>query len=268
MLTTMANVNDDAEQQEEGDEPLPNDRWKHLWNVSINRVICGTLRDRKWSTNNPEIRSFLTWRYGWNLYRTEQYDLAMPQLNEACTGSTYGLALIESGMAKEYIHPNSDVHLTAARCAMKLYALNGAHEHLDVAYRHYSNAIQQLEIHISIARLPGVLHEFATMMEQYGSYDASLDLYRRVLTTFPYYKGYFEIMYRSAMVGKHLSNAMSTESSDRELVLTQCADNVGLILEAVPVSINEIHAMFLHARCLECLSDPKNAGRAGALLLP
>ena len=259
-------IHDNAEQDEEEEEDQEraiHDRWKHLWNVSINRVICGMLRDRKWSTNIPEVRLFLTWRYGWNLYRTEQYDLAMPQLEEACTGSTYGSSLIASGVAKEYVHPNSDVHLTAARCAMKLYALNGTHEHLDVAYRHYTNAIQQLELHISIARLPGVLHEFASMMEQYGSYDASLDLYRRILTAFPYYKGYFEIMYRSAVVGKHLSNAMSIEMGDRETVLNQCADSVGLILEAVPVSINEIHAMFLYARCLECLSETKNAGRAG-----
>ena len=258
-------ADDDIEQEEVEGEQV-NDRWKQLWNVSINRVICGILRDRKWSTNNTEVRLFLTWRYGWNLYRTEQYDLAMPQLEEACSGSTYGLSLISSGMAKEYIHPNSDVHLTAARCAMKLYALDGAHDHLDVAYRHYTNTIQQLGIHISIARLPGILHEFATMLEQYGSYDASLDLYRRVLTTFPYYKGFFEIMYRSAMVGKHLSNAMSIESGDRETVLNQCAYSVGLILEAVPVTINEIHAMFLFARCLECLSEPKNAGRAGWFL--
>ena len=243
------------------------ERYRELWRRSIDKTILTNLRVRQRKADTVELQTFLQWRVASNLYRTGQFDQAMPLLEDVAAGGPYGKAVARGGygsvLASPYVHPVFDVHLCAARCAMHLYTLHGKAEtpYVEAAYHHYTNAIQKMDIFISIARLPGVLHEFAVMLEEFGSFDTALELYKRVLVQCPYYRGYFEVLYRTIVVGKHLSIAM-TAATERDEVLHQCAENASLILEAVPVAINDIHAMFLYARCLECLVDPKHAGRS------
>lgn len=251
---------DEQQQMVLYEQRVPNEVMRAFWRSCIVRVICNTLQTRKRKTDNAEMKTYLGWRLATNFYESGQYDQAMPHLEETTTGGAHGQSLVHSREVSEYLHPQYVVHLTAARCAMKLYATHGFQMYLEAAYRHYSNCINKLGLYISIAELPGILHEFGSMLEHYCSYDAALDMYRRVLETFPHYRGFFEVMYRTVVIGKHLTNAM-TNAVERETIMNQCADNMSLILEAVPVSINEIHAMFLYARSLECLTDPKHAGR-------
>ena len=265
---------DEGDGDGDGDPSPPNnrrdeqrrERYRALWRKTIDRTILTNLQVRLRKADTLELQTFLQWRVANNLYRSGQYDRAMPMLEDVAAGGPYGRAQAGFGDTTEaYVHPVFDVHLCAARCAMQLNALHEGYAektyYIEAAHRHYAHAIEKMNLFVCIARLPGVLHEFGIMLEQYCSYDNALELYKRVLVQFPYYRRYFEVLYRTVVLGKHLSVAM-TSNTDRDDVLHQCAENVSLILEAVPVAINDIHAMFLYARCLECLVDPKHAGRS------
>jgi hypothetical protein len=192
-------ANHHQQQEQVDDEPHvdqrePNDIIRAFWRACISRVICNTLQTRKRKTDDLEMKTYFGWRLAVNFYEAGQYDQAMPFLEESASGGAYGQSLVYSKEVSEYLHPHYVVHLTAARCAMKLYAMHGVQIYLEAAYRHYSNCINKLGLYISIAKLPGILHEFGYMLEHYCSYDAALDLYRRILESFPYYRSFFEVL--------------------------------------------------------------------------
>ena len=72
---------------------------------------------------------------------------------------------------------------------------------------------------------------------------AFLELYSRILTNFPNFRGYFDAMYRSGIIGKHLSELI-TNPKDKEEMLNKSIDIFSFLLEAVPPSIDEVMILF------------------------
>ena len=80
-----------------------------------------------------------------------------------------------------------------------------SHFHLESAYHHFQHSIETLTMDLSAMHfLPIIFYEFARMLELFGSFEASLELYSRILTNFPMYRGYFDAFYRSAILGIYI----------------------------------------------------------------
>jgi hypothetical protein len=154
------------------------------------------------------------------------------------------------------IHPNSDVHLTAARCCVHLFKQTKSHYHLEHAYRHYTNSIETLHIGLAtMFKLPTILLEFGKMLEDYGALQPALDIYGRILTSFPNSRIYFDAMYRCTIVGRSVAERLS-DLEEREGMINKCIDMLQFLLEAVPETINDIHIIILYARTLELSKNP------------
>ena len=88
-------------------------------------------------------------------------------------------------------------------------------------------------------RLPALLLEFGRVLELYGAFEAAMEVYGRILGNFPNFRGYFDAMYRSAIIGRHLADLMSTPKQ-REDTLNKCTDINQFLLEALPVTIDSV----------------------------
>lgn len=150
---------------------------------------------------------------------------------------------------KDQVNPNSRIHTIAGRCCMALFRATTNHHHLERAYQHYQNAVQTLQMDLStMFKLPALLLEFSRVMELYGAFDAAMDLYTRILTNFPNYRGYFDAMYRSAIVGRHVSDSLV--SPKKENTIDKCIDIMQFLLEALPSTINEVMNGFIFAKLI------------------
>jgi hypothetical protein len=161
-----------------------------------------------------------------------------------------GAALSRAGrslenLAHDTMDKRSDVHLAAARCCKELYLSTQAHYHLEAGYNHYRDCVENMGAHLStMFKLPLVLYEFASLLEHYGAMTAALETYSKILANFPNFRGYFDTMYRTAVVGKHLAEFVS-KPADKEDMLNKCIDIFQFLLEAVPPTINEVNPSFL-----------------------
>jgi tetratricopeptide (TPR) repeat protein len=238
----------------ESDLPM-RDRLKRF----VFRVICITIREHlsrfrssrrvKSREKYLEIIPYLEWRLGLNLFKGGCYEEALILLENVCIGSS-----IANNTDDYYLHPDSNVHLTAARCCLALHYETNVHICLQKAYVHYKNTIDRLEAFPSSIILPDILYEFSCMLEVYGSVQVSADLYRRILNDFPTYRGYFNCMYRSSILGKHLAD-INEDAYEQSEMLTKSTEALFFLLEALPITINEAHILFLYARCLEDSTD-------------
>lgn len=226
----------------------PNIDYKKFWRQQISRVICDSLRTRirtlerklkSTDVRDLELHAYLEWRLGYNLLASGHHKDAFPILERATTGGRYGKKQIENGRIKIFVVSNSDVHVAAARCAVHLFINSKDRVFLQKAYAHYQNGVEKMDLFISIARLPPLLFEFSKMLELYGAFDAAYEMHRRILEGFPYYRGYFETMYRSAVVGKHLMS-IASDRAERSGFLTVCMESLSFLLEAIPKSISEV----------------------------
>jgi hypothetical protein len=191
------------------------------------------------SIHDLELHTYLEWRLGFNLFAGGNYTDAFPILERATTGGRYGKKQIESGLKKVFLIPNSDVHVAAARCAVHLYMDSKDRTYLQKAYMHYQNGVERMDLFVCIGRLAPLLFEFSQMLELYGAFDAAYEMQRRILEGFPYYRGYFQVMYRNSIVGKHLAN-ITPEGEERNGFLTVSIESLSFLLEAIPKSINEV----------------------------
>lgn len=200
------------------------------------------------------------WRFGYNLYMSSQYYESIEILETVCAGGPIGIEKRSRG--EESVHKNSNVHLCAARCCVQLFLLTKSHYHLENAYRHYQNSIERLPVDlVTMFKLPTILLEFGRMLEYYGAFESALDLYSRILTNFPNYRGYFDAMYRSAVVGNHMAE-MSSNVQNKEDLLNKCIDILQFLLEALPNTIDDMHVILLYARTLEASANPATRFRA------
>jgi hypothetical protein len=76
--------------------------------------------------------------------------------------------------------------------------------------------------------------------------------------------GYFDSMYRSAIVGRHLVD-IDSPTVDKEATHSKCIDIYQFLLEALPASISELHILILYGRTLETHSQAGMRFRANAV---
>lgn len=177
------------------------------------------------------------WRLGYNLYCSEKYLDALKYLSEVCTEIEGNPA---SSFEDDFRSKFSSIFLISARCTFRLFLLTQKHYHLEAAYHKYERSIKNLPIDFLTAiRLPSILFEFCRLLECYGSFESALMTYGKILASFQNYKGYFDVMYRSAIVGKFVSSRV-TEVAKRQDMIKQCLDIIQFLLEAVPPTINEV----------------------------
>jgi hypothetical protein len=89
----------------------------------------------------------------------------------------------------------SVVHLTAARCRLQLFQATKLHSpHLEIAYVHYQNAIETLNYDLStMFKLPAIFFELGKMLEVFGAFDTSLDMYGKILSGFANFRGELQV---------------------------------------------------------------------------
>ena len=231
--------------------------------IHIRREIKNPPKHKYWKALTEEELLAQQWRLGLNLYKSYQYFEAMSILEVVCANGPDGFKKRESG--EESLNKDSNVHLCAARCCVQMFLETKLHYHLENAYRHYQNSVETLKVDLyTMFRLPAILLEFGRMLEYYGAFEAALDLYTRILTQFPNFRGYFDAMYRSAVVGRHIAD-LTTDQKHKEELLNKCIDILQFILEAVPHTINDTHAVLLYARTLESSTNPAVRFRAGGV---
>ena len=240
--------------------------------ISIKKKIA---RYRKSKKNGIlEKIAFLEWRLGFNLFKSGRFEKAIVYLEDSCVGKSLGIISnsdniknseyskntenssknktegsknktenLENSESTEsvrtFLHPDSKVHLTAARCCANIYHTSNSKEYFQKSYIHYQNTIDKMEAFISILQLPDVLYEFCILLEKFGSFQAAADIHTKILDNFINYKNYFNVLYRSAIVGKHLSS-MSEDITQKTDLLSKCIQVLYFLLEALPTAINEV----------------------------
>jgi tetratricopeptide (TPR) repeat protein len=263
-------------------------------------VVCESLeakleRDRMNGFRmSKEERDYVECRLGINLYKCGRYFDAIGMLELATKGGHTGTAksaerikarnaLIAANDGKvlkdkskeveaealqaeidqgPIIHRDFKVHRAAARCCIELFKLTHAHYHLEAAHKHYENAIQTMPAGlVALFTLPPMLFEFGKMCEMYGAFKAALELYSKIITGFPNYRGYFDAMYRLCLCGRHIAEVTKNEKESDDL-LNKSLDMLQFLLEAVPPSIEEAHIILLYSHTLELSSDPAMRFRA------
>ena len=255
------------------------ERW---WKAGFNTIVSDIkvkYDPKSYSRLDDKEKLHLDWRLGLNLYRSHKYFDAINILEKVCNNGKLpkpkedknakqdktkkkSIHEEEEEEEEDSVHPESDVHLTAARCCVQLFKQTKSHYHLEHAYRHYTNSVETLHIGLAtMFKLPTILLEFGKMLEDYGALQPALDIYGRILTSFPNSRIYFDAMYRCAIVGRSVAERI-TDQEEREAMLNKCIDMLQFLLEAVPESINDIHIIILYARTLELSKNPSVRYRA------
>lgn len=217
------------------------------------RVIVMSINRRLSKLSKPTLR--LTWRLGVNLYGTGKYFDAYKQLSDVCSAIESKDPVRLREIKVDFRDKISSVYLMAARCCFKMFIQTEQHHHLENAYHKYEHSIKSLTIDFLTAiRLPAILFEFSRVLENYGSFESALKTHGKILTAFPSFKGYFDVMYRSAIVGKFVAGKVQDPVKQQEMI-RQCIDMIQFLLEAVPPTINELHLVFLLCVTLEASSE-------------
>lgn len=218
-------------------------RYRQLWKRSIYSVIRRSLigriaRCKKLAkSGHCESMIFLEWRLAYNMYKSELYREALHMLERICGGCS------NEGLENSRL-PDSNVHLTAARCSAILFSMTKDHAYLKAANHHFQKTVDTLDIFPSNAKLSGVLHEFSTIAEECGAYQSAADLHARILTDFQLYRECLSVMYRSAIVGKHISSLVEHPEKKRK-IQDKAIEALTFLLEALPSCIDEV-------KCWKC----------------
>jgi tetratricopeptide (TPR) repeat protein len=207
---------------------------------------------RQFRKDPATLTVFNKWRLGYNLYKGGKYFDAIKYISEACAEMEEEKL---SSYDVEFRAKISQIYLIAARCGFKLFLLTHQHYHLETSYLAYEKSIKNLPIDFLTAiRLPNILFEFCRLLESYGSFESALMTYGKILASFQTYRGYFDVMYRSAIVGKFVSSRVEDATKKQDMV-KQCLDIIQFLLEAVPPTMNEVLFMLIFM-LYSCCSYP------------
>lgn len=217
-------------------------RWYRAVHLTIAKKVEAQLHETK--ANTP-VHEHLYWRLAVNLYNAYEYERAYPIFEK--------LASLEFIFFTDDANITSLVHQMAGRCAAQLFYKTLEYKYLEHAYKYYQNAVQNMVVSLyTMYNLPVLLLEFGRVLEDYGAFQASIDIYTRILTSFPNFRGYFDALYRSAIVGRHLASLM-TESPAKEESVNKCLDIIQFLLEALPASISDVSLQAHHLYQLHCM---------------
>lgn len=232
---------------------------KH-WYTSVHKIILINIKaanevKKKEKTEDKQLFYNLKYDYriAYNTYGTSDYFAAIVLLEKVCKGGDWGLKKNlekETPQQEDYLNKDYRVHLTTARCCVQLFLLTRSHYHLEQAYYHFTNSIETMTVGLAtMFTLPAVLLEFGRMLEHYGAFTAALELYTKIITNFPNFRGYFDAMYRSAVVGRHIIQYM-TDPLIKDETLNKCIDILTFLLEALPSSIEDVSNHYLLLLCI------------------
>lgn len=204
-----------------------------LWFKAVHLTIVGITEEKIRKCNEGTVvHQHLRWRLACNLYNATKYAEALPILEE--------IARIEDILFSDDANITSVVHQTVGRCAVQLFRESSQHSYLELAYHYYQTAVQAMVMNLyTMFKLPQLLLEFGRVLEDYGAFEAANDVYGRILSGFPNFRGYFDALYRSAIVGRHLAS-LHTESTSKEEALNKCLDVLQFLLEALPANITDV----------------------------
>lgn len=171
----------------------------------------------------------LKWRLALNLHLASDHERALQLLDEVLRDDKI--------LSNKYdAQRSSYAYQVGGRCALQIFLKTQEHDVLETGYKYYKCAIENLH---SMFHLPSLLLEFARVMEYYGAFEAAHDLYTRILTSFPGFRGYFNAFYRSAIVGRYLSS-LASDPAVREESVNKCIDILQFLLEALPSDVEEV----------------------------
>lgn len=217
----------------------------------------------------------LRYRIGYYLFQLRRYPACIEQLNSLCD-DLYAIEDVKE--RKRQSRMSADhflrLHLTLARAARQQFLVSFDPALLVLACEEFQDACSNITLDLStMLRLPMVLLEYAHVLELSQSFDAALEVYARILSNFPTFRGYFDALYRSAIVGLHLAGLKKATSSATpqqllqvEDTVAQCLDTFQFLLEALPRHIDEVHIVLLYMRCFELSSSPQQRFRAVGVL--
>lgn len=250
-----------------------------LWRIACFTTILDDLYIKLSDfSNHPELlppsQSLLRirWRIGQNLYHLNRYEESIRQLQAVWDD----LLEIEDMKERRLVtkinaEQTHTIHLTIGRAAVQLYLIDFTHKWLEVAQQHYELAVQFIKFDLSaMIVVPTVLLEYGRVLEMYNSFDSSLDVYGRILTNFPTFRGYFDALYRTGIVALHIASVRKNDSNANKVsieeTIDKCVDIFQFLLEALPPHLEEIHVILLYARSFELSSSPQQRFRATGIL--
>lgn len=266
-------------------------RYQQLWLRAVHLTICETLNARLISLEDTydtiNEAKHLKWRLGYNYYNGFEYFKAIHILEELCGDEineennveqeSTALKVVNdkplksnnndiNNLDSSNLHENSFVHQITARCCLRLFLQTESHYHLENAYKHYQHAIDTLQADLfAMFRLPALLLEFGKVLEYYGAFEAVVEIYTKILTQFPNFRGYFDALYRSAMVGLHTSE-LSASSEEKAETINKCMDMFQFLLEEIPSSVVDVSTVHLF-NCLTYANALQMKVESIALLL-
>lgn len=249
--------------------------FRRMWKRSAHTIILRKYKNvLKKDKLESSIRRHAERRLAYNLYHAGFFIEASDMLEKMCITEAESIpnddlqlsSLTEKQRVQLPSDELSDIHHTAGLCCIALFHETHLHSHLENAYAHYQKSIDNMPMNLyTIFRLPHLLLEFGHILEHYGSFQSALEVYTQILTYFHNTRGYFDAMYRSAIVTKHLASD-SDDDDRREEIVLKCIDIFHFLLEAVPPTINELHVVFLYAQTLRESQLNSNYLRAAAVM--
>lgn len=239
-----------------------------LWYRAVHLTIARSVRkkikqiEKKEEADRDELElDHLRWRLAYNLYSGGSYKSAMEMFTKLTADPDENDPLFK----KRKLHKDSKVHHMAGRCATELFFSSNDHTHLEAAHEHYQKAVETMEVNLfTMFTLPSLLLEFGRVMEHYGAFEAANEIYARILSGFPNFRGYFDALYRTAIVGRYLATLIE-EPTAKEDMLKKSIDIFQFLLEALPSNISDVQILMLYGRTLELSSSPQVKFRAHAI---
>jgi tetratricopeptide (TPR) repeat protein len=208
-----------------------------LWFRAAHLVVVSIIKQKLpiVESQNQHIEKHLYWRLAYNLFSAEEYFEAMKIFDELNANEFEGFD--SKTVDKSFMNQ------IAGKCCIKLFLITQYHYHLENAYNYYQNAINNIAANLyAMFRVPALLLDFGKVLEYYGALEAAVDVYKRILNKFPNFRGYFDAMYRSAIVGLHSSKLM-TNKLNQEDTINKCIDIFQFLLEALPSSIIDVNSV-------------------------
>jgi tetratricopeptide (TPR) repeat protein len=214
------------------------------WISAVHKTIVSNLKSLLDYADEYQLsiqqKGHIEWRIAYNLYAAGDFSSAWEMLYKICEDE------VNYWISTEVI---SNYNIIAARCSTELYFETSNHDYLHHAYKFYQRGIETMKFDIyAMFRLPQVLQEYGLVMEHYGAFQAAMQLYSKILGSFPNYRGYFHVMYRTTIVGKYLAEYSDVAQS--ETFVGQCIDTLQFLLEALPLGIDDVRVHQKHKRAL------------------
>lgn len=146
-------------------------KYQFIWHKSIYLIIISIIKEKlnktKVTQNNEtdknlEYEQHLKWRLALNLYLLGDYE-------ESCR--LFHEITIEEIMNNNRYHNQiiSYIYQIAGRCNVQMFLKTFDHSYIEVSYKYYKNAVENLNINFfTVIKLPILLLEFGRVLEYYG----------------------------------------------------------------------------------------------------